>query len=189
MIPIFKIFEGLFKIPKGPKCAECQSVLIESDCPNMDCPIKVAFWVIRWASPEVGNIPIINDSIAFKLARLNLIIHPADLYELSESDWLQLDEVDKTKYKYLAQHLETSKKMSTESLLFGFRIKGVDFHVAQNLAKKFLVISKLRAMKIEDIKAVDSVSEETAYAIIQWFRDSFNKRILKMLDAQGFKID
>ena len=43
--------------------------------------------------------------------------------------------------------------------------------------------------KIEDIKAVDSVSEETAYAIIQWFRDSFNKRILKMLDAQGFKID
>ena len=189
MIPIFKIFEDLFNIPKGPKCYECLSVLIDSNCPNMDCPIKVASWVMQWASPEAANIPILNSSTALKLAKLNLIIHPADIYELSESDWLQLSEIDKIQYANLAQHLESSKKMTPESLLFGFRIKGVDFHVAQKITDKFSTISKIRVVKIEDIKNVDLISEETAYAVRQWFRDPFNKRMLKILDAQGFKLD
>jgi len=189
VIPILKIFEGLFNIPKGPKCGECKSVLFNSNCPNMDCPIKVASWVMQWSSPEAANIPMLNESIALKLARLNLIIHPADLYELSESDWLQLMAADNIKYENLVQHLENSKKMTPESLLYGFRIKGVDFHVAQNITNKFSAISKLRVLKIQDLTDIDSVSEETAFAVRHWFRDSFNKRMLKILDAQGFKLD
>ena len=189
MIPIFKIFEGIFNTPKGPKCDECQSVLIDSNCPNMDCPIKIASWVVQWASTEAANIPILNSSIALKLAKLNLIIHPADIYELSESDWLQLPEIDKIKYKDLTRFLEASKNMTPESLLYGFRIKGVDYPIAKDLANKFSAISQLRVVKIEKLITVGSLSEETAFAVSQWFRDSFNKRMLKILDAQGFKLD
>lgn len=189
MIPIFKIFKGLFNIPKGPKCDECRSVLIDSNCPNMDCPIKVASWVMQWASPEAANIPILNSSTALKLAKLNLIIHPADIYELSESDWLQLLDDDNIKYKNLMQYLENSKKMTPESLLYGFRIKGVNYPVAKDLANKFSAISQLRIVKIEKLMTVSSLSEETAFAVRQWFRDSFNKRMLKILDVQGFKLD
>ena len=52
--------------------------------------MEVASWVMQWASPEAANIPILNEFLALKLARRNLIIHPADLYKLTESDWQQL---------------------------------------------------------------------------------------------------
>ena len=66
MIPIIKIYEKLFKIPKGPKCIECKSLLIESNCPNMDCPVEVASWIMMWASPVAANISILDYKTTLK---------------------------------------------------------------------------------------------------------------------------
>ena len=151
--------------------------------------MEVASWVMQWASPEAANIPILNEFLALKLARRNLIIHPADLYKLTESDWQQLLGNDEIKLKKLMQYIESSKKMTPESLVYGFRIKGVDYIVAKDLMTKFSTISKLRVMKIEELITVASLSKETAFIIRQWFRDSFNKRMLKILDAEGFNLD
>ena len=36
---------------------------------------------------------------------------------------------------------------------------------------------------------VDRISEETAFNIKRWFKDSFNKKMLKALDKYGFQLD
>ena len=189
MIPIIKIFEKLFKIPKGPKCIECKSLLIESNCPNMDCPVEVASWIMMWASPVAANISILDDKTTLKLAQYNLVIHPADLYNLSESDWLQIQTMDKIKIGKIMQQLNQSKSMDAKSLLYGFRIKGMDLEMAKNLTNKFQSISKIRELKIESLMTVDRISEETAFNIKRWFKDSFNKKMLKALDKYGFQLD
>ena len=151
--------------------------------------MEVASWLMQWASPEAANIPILNEFLALKLARRNLIIHPADLYKLTESDWQQLLGNDEIKLKKLMQYIESSKKMTPESLVYGFRIKGVDYLIAKDLMTKFSTISKLRVMKIEELITVASLTKEKAFIISQWFRDSFNKRMLKILDAEGFNLN
>jgi len=79
--------------------------------------------------------------------------------------------------------------MDAKSLLYGFRIKGMDLEIAKNLTNKFQSISKIRELKIESLMTVDRISEETAFNIKRWFKDSFNKKMLKALDKYGFQLD
>ena len=55
-------------------------------------PIKVAYWIARWCQAGL-NIPAIDLPLAKRLAKLHLVIHPGELYELSEGDWQRLDDV------------------------------------------------------------------------------------------------
>ena len=75
----------------------------------MDCPLKVAYWIARWCSQAGLNIPAIDLPLAKHLARLHLVIHPGELYELSEGDWRRLDDVTGTVKKEAKRQLEESK--------------------------------------------------------------------------------
>ena len=190
MFPVFKIFEKLFKVPSGPKCSECQSLLKESECPNMDCPLKVAYWIARWCSQAGLKIPAIDLTLAKHLARLHLVIHPGELYELSEGDWQRLDDVVTGAVKKEAKRqLEESKNAEHTALLYGFRIDGVDADLSKRLVETFDRISRLRETKAEQLQAIEGVDECVAVAIHKWFRDSFNRKMLKILDRNGFRFD
>ena len=189
MFPVFKIFENLFRVPSGPKCPECQSLLVNADCPNMDCPQKVADWIIRWCSPDGMNIPAIDESTAKRLAKLHWVIHPGELYELSPSDWLQVDGLSEQGRDDIMQQLEESKNASPSSLLYGFRITGVDSRLAKRLVEAFENCSMLREVKPDKLTSVEGVDARVATAVRQWFKDSFNKKMLKMLERNGFRFN
>ena len=82
-----------FKGARGPKCPDCSSVLIDDTCPNLDCPLKVAEWLVRWSSPEGVDIPALGQLEAAQLAGLRLVLHPGELYELGPGDWERLEGV------------------------------------------------------------------------------------------------
>ena len=189
MFPVFKIFEKLFKVPSGSKCSECQSLLKDSECPNMDCPLKVACWIARWCSQAGLNILAIDLPLAKRLAKLHLVIHPGELYELSEGDWQRLDDVTGAVKKEAKRQLEESKNAEHTALLYGFRIDGVDADLAKRLVETFGRISRLRETKAEQLQAIEGVDECVAVAIRKWFRDSFNRKMLKILDRNGFRFD
>ncbi len=155
----------------------------------MDCPQKVASWTIRWTSYDAANIPALDSNIISKIANLNLIINPAELYELSDSDWMNLNVINDDKLKEIRSQLEQSKKMTMKSLLFGLRIEGVDLNTAKILASEFKTIAEIRETQLSKLKSIQLIDEKTALNAYRWFRDSFNKKILKTLDSQGFQLD
>ena len=156
----------------------------------MDCPLKVAYWIARWCSQAGLNIPAIDLTLAKHLARLHLVIHPGELYELSEGDWQRLDDVVTGAVKKEAKRqLEESKNAEHTALLYGFRIDGVDADLSKRLVETFDRISRLRETKAEQLQAIEGVDECVAVAIHKWFRDSFNRKILKILDRNGFRFD
>ena len=103
----------------------------------MDCPLKEAYWIARWCSQAGLNIPAIDLTLAKHLARLHLVIHPGELYELSEGDWQRLDDVTGAVKKEAKRQLEESKNAEHTALLFGFRIDGVDADLAKRLVETF----------------------------------------------------
>ena len=156
----------------------------------MDCPLKVAYWIARWCSQAGLNIPAIDLTLAKHLARLHLVIHPGELYELSEGDWQRLDDVVTGAVKKEAKRqLEESKNAEHTALLYGFRIDGVDADLSKRLVETFDRISRLRETKAEQLQAIEGVDECVAVAIHKWFRDSFNRKMLKILDRNGFRFD
>ena len=153
----------------------------------MDCPRKVAEWIIRWCCFDAMNIPAIKNEVAMHLAKLHLVIHPGELYELSEGDWQRVDGLNDEDRNEIKRQLEDSKNASPSALLFGFRINGVNLLLSKRLVQRFKNHSRLRGANIEELTMIEGVDAGTAMAIRRWFCDSFNKKMLKILERNGLR--
>lgn len=155
----------------------------------MDCPEKIAEWVIQWCAPDAMDIAALGQAIASQLAKSGLIIHPGELYGLSDGDWARVEGVSKEQLTEIKQQLDRSKSATSSALIYGFRIKGVNQSLAKRLGEEFTSVSKLRETKQGHLTTIEGIGDESASAIRRWFRDSFNKKMLKILEREGFKLD
>jgi len=133
------------------------------------------------------NIPAIKNEVAMHLAKLHLVIHPGELYELSEGDWQRVDGLNDEDRNEIKRQLEDSKNASPSALLFGFRINGVNLLLSKRLVQRFKNHSRLRGSNIEELTMIEGVDAGTAMAIRRWFCDSFNKKMLKILERNGLR--
>ncbi len=186
---LFQTLAGFLKGSSRPKCPECGSLTIYDSCPNLDCPIKVAERLVHWCSPEAVNIPTLGQATIEKLAKLRLVLHPGELYELSPGDWAQIDGLPAPQHSAIQTQMEASKSAKPSALLYGLRLPGVSGSLAKRLVEKFGHIGALQDAKPKAIQEIAGVDEALASGIRQWFCDSVNKRALKTLERNGFNFD
>ena len=128
---LLQTLTDFFKGLSGPKCPECGSSISDDLCPNLDCPIKVAQWITRWCSPEAVDIPALDRVRVEQLARHRLVLHPGELYELSQGDWDQLEGVSVGQLTEIQGQMQSSKSAEQSALLFGLRLPGVDTNLSK----------------------------------------------------------
>ena len=184
----FQAVANFFKEPSGAKCPECYSVFIDSECPNLDCPVKVAEWITRWCSPEAAKIPALDQAKAGQLAKLRLVLHPGELYELGQGDWDQLESVSAEQLADIQGQMEGSKSAEPSAVLYGLKLPGVDERLAKHLIEVFSSIDGLRVSKPERLQQIEGIDEGQCVEIYRWFRDSLNKKALKMLEQNDFNL-
>ena len=184
----FQAVVNFFNEPSGPKCPECYSVFIDGACPNLDCPLKVAEWITRWCSPEAVKIPALAQAKAGQLAKLRLVLHPGELYELGQGDWDRLEGVSGEQLADIQGQMESSKSAEPSAVLYGLKLPGVDERLAKHLIEVFSSIDALRLSKPERLQQIEGIDEEQCVEICRWFRDSVNKKALTMLEQNGFNL-
>jgi DNA ligase (NAD+) len=184
----FQAVADFFKEPSGPKCPECSSVFIDGACPNLDCPLKVAEWIIRWCSPEAANIPALGQAEAGQLANLRLVLHPGELYELGQGDWDRLEGVSADQLADIQGQMEGSKSAEPSAVLYGLNLPGVDERLAKRLIEAFSSIDGLRVSRPELLQQIEGIDERQCVEIRRWFRDPVNKQALTMLEQNDFNL-
>ena len=184
----FQAVVNFFKGPSGPKCLECYSVFIDGTCPNLDCPVKVAEWITRWCSPEAAKIPALDQAKAGQLAKLQLVLHPGELYELGQGDWDQLESVSAEQLADIQGQMEGSKSAEPSAVLYGLNLPGVDERLAKRLIEAFSSIDGLRVSRPERLQQIEGIDEQQCVEIRRWFRDSVNKQALTMLEQNDFNL-
>ena len=184
----FQAVADFFKEPSGPKCPECSSVFIDGACPNLDCPLKVAEWITRWCSPEAAKIPALGHAKAGQLAKLRLVLHPGELYELAQGDWDQLEGVSAEQLADIQGQMEGSKSAEPSAVLYGLNLPGVDERLAKRLIEAFSSIDGLRVSRPELLQQIEGIDERQCVEIRRWFRDPVNKQALTMLEQNDFNL-
>ena len=184
----FQAVADFFKEPSGPKCPECSSVFIDGACPNLDCPLKGAEWIIRWCSPEAANIPALGQVEAGQLAKLRLVLHPGELYELGQGDWDRLEGVSADQLADIQGQMEGSKSAEPSAVLYGLNLPGVDERLAKRLIEAFSSIDGLRVSRPERLQQIEGIDERQCVEIRRWFRDPVNKQALRMLEQNDFNL-
>ena len=187
VVSLLQTLIDIFKGPSGLKCPECGSNMSGDLCPNLDCPIKVAQWISHWCSPEAVDIPALDRARVEQLVRHRLVLHPGELYELSQGDWNQLEGVSVEQLTEIQRQMQSSKSTEQSALLFGLRLPGVDTNLSKRLIGMFGSIDKLRETKPGQLQQAGELSEQQAVEIRRWFRDSVNRKALQMLEQNGFR--
>lgn len=206
---------GTREIAFPTKCPVCGTDLVRVDgevdwrCVNDSCPARLRGELLFWSARIVMNIEGLGKSMVAQLlgqsasllgdeddapiteegapiaVREPLVRSLADIYKLQKEQLVALERVgEKTADALLAQ-IARSKKAGLARVLRGLGIRFVGERTSQLLAQHFGDVRHLQAATAEELEAVNEVGPKVAVAIVEFFSNEKNRKLVDELEAAG----
>lgn len=188
-----RVSEEKLEIPTN--CPSCESKLLHFEdevalrCINPRCPAQIKEGLIHFASRDAMNISGLGPSIVEKLFAANLVKDVADIYRLTEEDFLLLDGIKEKSAQKLYQAIQASKENSAEKLLFGLGIRHVGSKASQLLLQHFHSIVSLAQANPEEVASIESLGSVIAQSLQSYFETEGAKILLSELKELGVNLD
>ena len=188
-----RISEEKLDIPTN--CPSCESKLLHFEdevalrCINPRCPAQIMEGLIHFASRDAMNISGLGPSMVEKLFAANLVKDVADIYRLTEHDFLQLEGVKEKTAQKLYQVIQASKENSAEKLLFGLGIRHVGSKASKLLVQHFHSIETLAQADPEEVSNIETLGSVIAKSLQTYFATEGSKILLRELKELGVSLD
>lgn len=188
-----RISEEKLDIPTN--CPSCESKLLHFEdevalrCINPRCPAQIMEGLIHFASRDAMNISGLGPSMVEKLFAANLVKDVADVYRLTEHDFLQLEGVKEKTAQKLYQAIQASKENSAEKLLFGLGIRHVGSKASKLLVQHFHSIETLAQADPEEVSNIETLGSVIAQSLQTYFATEGSKILLRELKEFGVNLD
>ena len=188
-----RISEEKLDIPTN--CPSCGSKLLHFEdevalrCINPRCPAQIMEGLIHFASRDAMNISGLGPSMVEKLFSANLVKDVADVYRLTENDFLQLEGVKEKTAQKLYQAIQASKENSAEKLLFGLGIRHVGSKASKLLVQHFQSIETLAQADPEEVSNIETLGSVIAQSLQTYFATEGSKILLRELKEFGVNLD
>jgi len=183
--------EKKYRLPR--KCPVCGGNVIRPEgeaiarCANASCPAQLEQRVTHFASKEALDIEGLGEKLVRQLVEEGLVSNLADLFELEKNDLVQLERVGDKSADNLVRNIQDSrKKVTLARLIYGLGIPHVGRALAGRLASEFGSVDQLAQAGEERLKQMEGLGRKIASAIVQWFEDKENRKLIKELRKQGF---
>jgi DNA ligase (NAD+) len=181
-----------FKMPK--KCPLCGEKVVKPEgeamhrCPNRACPSRGLETLINWVQGP-ADIEGVGEQLMRRLWELGLVRSLPDLYRLTKEQLLELDGFAEISASKAIEAIEASKRTPFSRVLLGLNIPDVGWVTAQSLARHFGSVDKLAEASQEDVVEVEGIGPERAEAIVEWFADEENRKLVEDLRALGLRFE
>ncbi len=177
-------------VVKPEVCPSCGAVLVERGahlfCPNRDgCRPQIVMRLSHFASRDAMDIDTFSEKTAAQLVDAGLVQEADQLYGLTKEQLCALDRFGEKKAENLLAALEKSKACKLNSFIFAVGIPNIGTKTARDLAERFGSVEGLRQADREALVAMDDVGEIVADAIVTFFEDPANARLVDALLAAG----
>jgi DNA ligase (NAD+) len=187
------------KRPKGARpiryithCPECNTPLVREEgeaahyCPNTNgCPPQIIGRIEHFIQRKAMDIQALGEKTITQLYNKGLVRSPADLYDLTEPDLLQLEGFKEKAAGNVLKGIEQSKQTPFENVLFALGIRYVGQTVAAKLARHFKNLDALARASYDELLAAPEVGEKIARSIIRFFNDPQNQKEIERLRKAG----
>jgi DNA ligase (NAD+) len=118
----------------------------------------------------------------------SIIDDPADIFTIDPDELLGREGWGEVSVTNLLTGIAAAKDREVSRLIVGLGIDHVGGTVARVLARRFGGVDPLAAATAEDIEAIDGIGPEIAGAVVDWFADDDNKRLVEKLRAAGVRM-
>lgn len=177
--------KAVWRMPEH--CPECstqvvrEAGLIAVRCPNKLCPAQSLGRLCHFVSKSALDIEHLGPAILEQLVQKGFAKTPADLYDLSAEQLMQLEGFKEKSTQNVLASLQKSKSTSLSRLLVGLGIPHIGVNTADLLARKFGSLQALQEATPEALLAVEGVGEIVASSIQTFFASSANQDEIRRL--------
>jgi DNA ligase (NAD+) len=181
--------ERKFKRPE--RCPVCHAKVeypadeVMAYCSNVSCPGRIFESIVHFAARDAMDIRGLGYERVRALLDAKLVKDVADLYELTPEQLLTLEGFAEKSARQLVAAIQASKQRPLSTLLYALGIRHVGAQVARLLARHFGTMEALRHASAEEITAIRGVGEAIAAAVVGFFAEPKNRRLLDRLEKLG----
>jgi DNA ligase (NAD+) len=163
-------------------------------CVNAACPAQLLRNVEHFVSRGAMDINGLGIKIVEKLVETGLVKDVADIYSLKREDILEaLTKKDRKTETAppgkiadnLLAAIDSSRRQSLHRLITALGIRGVGEVSAADLSRHFSSLDLLAEASADQLQMVDGVGPNIATAIVDWFSQDRNQKVLAKLKAYG----
>ena len=178
-------------IPVPKACPSCGTPVVRDAgevalrCPNPQCPAVVASRLRHFVSRGAMDIEGLGSKLLDQLARDGLITDPASLWDLRVDELHELPGWGETSATNLVDELGRARNTPLHRLLFGLGVPHVGERAAKLLAQRFGNLEGLAGATAEELEEVDGVGPVMAAAVVDWFAEAGNLKLLERLRSRG----
>jgi DNA ligase (NAD+) len=177
-------------------CPECGAKLVRVEgeaafyCPNINgCPPQIKGRIEHFIHRKAMDINSLGEQTIRQLYELGLVKSPADLYDLTRENLLQLEGFKEKSASNILDGIEKSKEVPFESVLFAIGIRYVGKTVAEKLARYFKTIDKISKATEAELLEAPEVGEKIAQSVYQFFQVAENRQEVKRLAKAGLQLE
>lgn len=184
--------DSLPKVTFPEQCPECETKLQRNEgeaqhfCPNTNhCPPQIKGRIEHFISKKALDIQGWGKETISAFVENGKIATPADLYDLSEADFIGVEGLKEKSISNLLHGIEASKSKSYAKILFGIGIRHVGETTAKKLVKSFPKISDLQNAMFDDLVNTEEVGDKIAESIVEYFGNQENLNNIDRLKNHG----
>ncbi|HET7528967.1 MAG TPA: NAD-dependent DNA ligase LigA [Candidatus Saccharimonadales bacterium] len=193
--PLVKLRDGSEKKFVMPThCPDCGTKLVKAKaeeavwrCPNNACPSRAWKQIEHYASKGALDIEGLGEKNVIALLQAGLVRDAADIYKIKKEDLLKLERFAEISASKLIKAIHDKKHPPLARFIYGLGIRHVGTQTAIDLAAHFKTLNKLSNSTIDELSRVEGIGEVVAEAIVEWFEEPRNKKLLEKFQALGVK--
>ncbi len=181
--------EQPYQIPQV--CPDCQQPLEHFEgevawyCVNAACPAQLIRNLEHFVSKAALDIVGMGIKIGEQLVQAGLLKDVADIFALKREALLELEGFGEKKADNLLASIERTRQQPLSRLISALGIRGIGEVMAADLAKVFPDLDRLATSTVEELTQIENVGPNTAHAIVDWFAQPANIRLLQKLKGLG----
>ena len=183
--------ERVFAYPD--RCPACQEPVVRKAgearayCTNPECPAQGLQALKHFVSQGAMDVRGLGGQTLEKLAALDLIEDPADLYFLTQDEVAQLPNFKEKSVANLLHSIEQSKSQPFQRVLFALGIRHVGESIASLLATHLSNVDSLMNASEEEIASIEGIGPEIAGSVRDYFQTKKSGRLIKKLKKAGLQ--
>ncbi|MDR1401798.1 MAG: NAD-dependent DNA ligase LigA [Puniceicoccales bacterium] len=172
-------------------CPSCGSKLVRLEgeaawrCQNSYCLPQIQRRIEHFVSRVAMDIDGLGSSAIEKLIAGGKLSCICDIYRLKFYDLENLEKLGAKSALKILNNIDGSKSRPLWRLLHGLGIPGIGEQTAKMLAAEFLSVANLAAAKLEDLEKLNGIGEKLAAAVISFFGEPNNMKIIENLLTLG----
>lgn len=158
-------------------------------CVNAFCPAQVKERINHFASKGAFDIDGLGDKLVEQLVDKNMVMSPADLFNINKNDLAGLDRMGVKSAEKLIAAIEKSKQIEFNAFLYALGIRFVGEHVARLLADSFDDVKHLAAADFESLNNIEGIGPVVSDSVRRFFEEGQNQILIQRLINSGVKIN